>query len=95
MGFMSSGVSFGQGIFDEPCHIDVTFEDTRFADPIRTKDMPLVVKDNIVVAAAEATIKKFEIVFYGYSAEKSDITPYSAFEINNSFIARLHGEKTA
>lgn len=91
MGFMSTGISFGQGIMDEPSYLDVTFEDKRFAEPVRTREIPLVIKDNILIGAAEKIIKTFEIVFYCYSTELSDITPDSRFEITNSFISRLHG----
>ena len=91
MGFMSTGISFEQGIMDEPSYLDVTFEDKRFAEPVRTREIPLVIKDNILVGAAEKIIKTFEIVFYCYSTELSDITPDSRFEITNSFISRLHG----
>ena len=90
MGFLSSGVSFGEGIMDEPIYLDITFEDERFVkEPIRTRNVKTTSAD---LAAAELLISKMELVFYGYN-DKSDITPTSTFIIDSRFIEHLHGLK--
>jgi len=88
LGFLSSGISFGDGILDEPVYLDIRFEDDRFIkEPIRTRDVKTTSPD---LAAAELLISKMELVFYGYS-DQSDITPMSTFVIDSRFIEHLHG----
>lgn len=90
MGFLFSGINFDAGIFDEPVHIDATFEDTRFAEHIYTKNVKKTTGG--LVGAAETLVSTLSIEFVGYTGDttKNDLTPYSTFEINESFIRRLH-----
>ena len=90
MGFIFSGIYFDAGILNEPVHIDATFEDTRFAEHIYTKNVKKTTGG--LVGAAETLVSTLSIEFVGYTGDttKNDLTPYSTFEINESFIRRLH-----
>lgn len=90
MGFISTGISFTHGILSEPSLIDVRLEDDRFGEPVNSRDIK---KENKAgVGSFEEMLKSFEIRFYSYYTEKSDITPTSTVEINAKMIAHLHGE---
>jgi len=88
MGFISTGISFGEGIFNEPVYLDVTFEDDRFAPVLDTTKIKLE-GDNPIATGAETALQKMTINFYGYRND-ADITPFSVYEINTEFIKRLH-----
>lgn len=89
MGILSTGITFDQGIMNEPSYLDVSFEDSRFIrDPIRTLGMQSACTD-VAASFGESVIKTMEIVFYAYSTN-ADITPFSVYEINAKFISRLH-----
>lgn len=89
MGLLSTGISFNQGIMDEPSYLEATFEDERFGVPIRTRELPESASGLINV------IRGMEIVFYGYdstrlSKQNGDILPGSIFYLTGGDIDRLH-----
>ncbi len=87
VGLISTGISFGEGIMDEPSYLEISFEDSRFGAPIETRKIE--VEGNDLAAIGAEALKVMEIKFYCYS-NTADITPYSHYEINSDFINRLH-----
>ncbi|MDE5601205.1 MAG: hypothetical protein K2J16_01760, partial [Clostridia bacterium] len=92
MGFLFTGMDFGSGILNEPLHIVATFEDTRFAEPIRSANITETQGADSVVRIAEKFIHSLSVECICYSADstKNDIMPNSTFDIDENFISRLH-----
>lgn len=85
LAFLCTGISAGQGIFNEKTYLNFTSETGdlhRFnmsdLDP-KAGGIPVVIN----------TVKKFSIQFFGY-ANDNPITPYSTYKINAAFIDSLH-----
>ncbi|MCM1455129.1 MAG: hypothetical protein NC037_01180, partial [Bacteroides sp.] len=96
MGFVTTGITFSEGIMDEPVYLDIEIEDKRIAsDPIRTRELPSSMSNvGAIASTALPILRSMELVFYAYDARSSslDILPHSTFEFDSNFLKRLHGE---
>lgn len=92
MGFLFSGMDFSAALLNEPLYIKSSFADPRFAETIKSTDITETPGAEPLVQVAERTIHGLSVHVVSYTSDmtKNDISPYSTFEINESFIRRLH-----
>lgn len=99
LGFFISGISTGQGIFDEAIYLETTFEDDRFIckyarDLVDENGEPRVPSGSQYAGARVAArlLGNMSIWLYGYN-NQSTLTPASSYTVNAKLINHLHGEE--
>lgn len=89
LGFVISGVSLGENIFDEPMYLTVSIEDPRFykvhTGDIKPTDPSVSAREKF----AAALISRLGLDFYGYRYD-SNILPGDTYAIEINFINSLH-----
>ncbi|MDE6060484.1 MAG: hypothetical protein K2G31_03340, partial [Clostridia bacterium] len=92
MGFISTGISMGQGIMDEQTFLDLSCEDKNINEEgIETLKIEAESSDG-ETKTYERLIKGFSIKFYNYK-NTSTVTPYSTYTLDYNLIRHLHGEQ--
>ena len=85
LAFLCTGISAGQGIFNEKTYLNFTSE----TDDLHKFNMSDLDPKAGGIPVVINTVKKFSIQFFGY-ANDNPITPYSTYKINAAFIDSLH-----
>lgn len=86
LAFVCTGISTGEGIFDEKTYLQFNSESNEL-NTIKTSS--LEVEGDGLGAIAARLVKGMSVQLYGYDNQNA-ITPYSRYQINAAFIDRLH-----